>query len=241
MTAYLALFLVAGPWPGTHGVPATAHALARDVSLPGIAIAAFLSWRVARGSSFARGLILVWTILSLIGTFMSSALQSGSLVPCWLLAGSAGQLALVLSAPVYARTRKFPVAAEPGRAVLWPVPPVWTLAAAAVLTVLGMLLGMGSMDYRPGPGCTSASCRTLGQGYPVHFLATADGVSLGDGVRSFFADLAAAAYNAGALAADLALWFLAAFALIYLLWIPSRRPPESPPLTSLAVSDSPAG
>jgi hypothetical protein len=240
MTAYLMLFLVAGPWPGAHGVPATAHALARDVSWPGIAIAAFLSWRVSRGSSFARGLILAWTILGFAGTFTSQAMQSGSLVPCWLLAGYAGQLALVLSAPVYERTRKSAVAGEPGRAVLWPIPPLWTPAAAAVLAVVCALLGMGSMGVQPAPGCTPAGC-TLGQGYPVHFLAATQAVSLDDGVGSFFSDLANAAYNAGALTEDLALWFVAAFALIYLLWIPSRRPAESPPLTSLAVSDSPAG
>ena len=82
---------------------------------------------------------------------------------------------------------------------------------------------------------------TLGQGYPVHFLAAAQAVSLDHGVRSFFADLADAAYNASALTEDLALWFLAAFALIYTLWIPSRRPEESPALTSLAVPDSRVG
>ena len=242
MTAYLALFLAVGPWPGAHGVPATAHALAHDASLSGLLVAVFLSWRVTRGSSFARGLILVWTILGFAGTFMSQALQSGSLVPCWLLAGSAGQLALLLSAPVYARTRKFPVAGEPGRAVLWPVPPLWTLPAAAAAAVACTLLGLGSMDYPrpPVPDCGAAAC-TLSQGYPAHFLTAAQGVSLGDGVGQFLSQLAGAAYNASALAEDLALWFVTAFALIYLLWIPSRRPAESPPLTSLAVSDSPAG
>ena len=242
MTAYLVLFLVAGPWPGAHGVPATAHALAHDVSWSGIAIAAFLSWRVTRGSAVARAFILAWAMLGFAGTLMSLALRSGSLVPCWLLADYAGQLALVLSAPVYERTRKFPVAGEPGRPVRWPIPPLWKPAAAAAAAAACTLLGLGSMDYphSPVPDCGAAAC-TLSQGYPVHFLTAAQGVGLGDGVGQFLSQLAGAAYNAGALTEDLALWFVAAFALIYLLWIPSRRPAESPPVTSLAVSDSPAG
>jgi hypothetical protein len=241
MTAYLVLFLAIGPWPGVHGVPATAHALARDGSLPAAAIAAFLSWRVTRGSGFARGLILLWTAGGFAVTFGSAAMQSGSLVPCWLLAGCAGQLALLLAAPVYDRTRKDSLARYHRPVSLWPAPPRWMLPGAAAAAMLGMLLGLGSMDYRAGPGCTAASCRTLGQGYPVHFLATAQGVSLDDGVRSFFSDLASAAYNAGALAEDLTLWFVAAFALIYVLWLPSRRPEESPAVTSLGAPDPLAG
>jgi hypothetical protein len=241
MTAYLVLFLAAGPWPGVHGVPATAQALAHDASLPGFAIAAFLSWRVTRGSSSARGLLLVWTILGFAGTFMSHAMQSGSLVPCWLFAGAAGQLALLLSAPVYDRTRKDPLARYPGPVSLWLAPPRWMLPAAAAIAAVCVLLGLGSMDYRPVPGCTAVSCRTLGQGYPVHFIATAQGVGLDHGVGRFLSQLAGAAFNAGALAEDLALFTLAAFAAMYLLWLSQRRPDPARSVTALAAPDPLAG
>ena len=245
MTAYLVLFLVAGPWPGAHGVPATAHALAHDVSLSGIAIAAFLAWRVTCGSSFARGLILAWTILGFAGTFMSQAMQSGSLVPCWLLAGYVGQLALLLAAPVYDRTRKDPLARYPGPVSLWPAPPRWMLPAAAATAVVCLLLGLGSMGPPPGPGCDSvsplaASCPPLSQGYPAHFLTADPVLSLQDGVRPFLSRLSGAVISSGALAEDLALWTLAAFAAMYLLWIAQRRPDPARTITVLAAPDPPA-
>lgn len=245
MTAYLVLFLIVGPWPGA-AVPSTAQALAHDVSLPGIGIAAFLSWRVTRGSSLARGLILAWTILGFAGTFMSQATQSGSIVPCWLLAGSAGQLALVLSTPVYDRTRKDPLARYPGPVSVWAAPPRWMVPAAAATAVLCMSLGLGSMGPPPGPGChtvssLAASCPPLGQGYPVHFLTANPVLSLQDGVRPFLSSLSGAVISSGALAEDLALWTLAAFAAMYLVWIPQRRPDPARTITVLAAPDPLAG
>jgi hypothetical protein len=247
MTAYLVLFLVVGPWPNTHGVPATAHALARDASLSGFAIAAFLSWRVTRGSSFARGLLLVWTILGFAGTFMSQAMQSGSLVPCWLFAGAAGQLALLLSAPVYDRTRRDPADRYPAPWSLWPAPPHWMLPGAGAIAVVCVLLGLGSMSPPVlGPGCGSAgsvaaSCLTLSQGYPVHFLTANPVLSLQDGVRPFLSSLSGAVISSGALAEDLALFTLAAFAAMYLLWLPQRRPDPARSVTALAAPDPLAG
>jgi hypothetical protein len=240
MTAYLVLFLVAGPWPGAHGVPATAHALSRDVSMSGVVIAAFLSWRITRGSSLARGLILAWTILGFAGAFMSQVLQSGSLVPCWLLAAYAGQLALLLSAPVYDRTRKDPLARYPGRVSLWPAPPRWMLPGALATAVVGMLLGLGSMGLAHAPDCGPAGC-TLSQGYPVHFLTANPVLSLQDGVRPFISSLSGAVISSGGLAEDLALWTLAAFAAMYLLWIPQRRPDPARSVTALAAPDPLAG
>ena len=246
MTAYLVLFLAVGPWPGVHGVPATAHALAHDGSLSGFAIAVFLSWRVTRGSSFARGLMLAWTILGFAGTFLSQAMQSGSLVPCWLLAGCAGQLALLLSAPVYDRTRKDPLARYPGAVSLWPAPPRRMLPAAAAAAAACMPLGLGSMGPPPGPGCDTvsslaASCPPLSQGYPVHFLTANPVLSLQDGVRPFLSSLSGAVIGSGALAEDLALWTLAAFAAMYLLWIPQRRPDPARTITVLVAPDPLAG
>jgi hypothetical protein len=246
MTAYLALFLAVGPWPAASGVPATAHALARDASLTGVAIAAFLSWRVTRGSAFARGLMLLWTAVGFAGAFASPAMQSGSLVPCWLVAGYAGQLALLLSTPVYDRTRKDPAVRYPSPVSLWPAPRRWILPGALATALVCMPLGLGSMDLALVPGCESvsspaASCMTISQGFPVHFLSSAQGVSLDGGFRMFLSDVAGAAYSAGALAEDLALWTLAALALIYLLWIPRRRPDPARPVTILAAPDSLAG
>ena len=232
MTAYLALVLAVGPWPGTHGVPASAHVLARDASLSGFAIAAFLSWRVTRGSALARGLIMAWTVFGFAAAFFSVSLRSGSVVPVWLLVGEAGQIALLLSQPVYERTRKDPAAPYPSPTSLWPAPPRWMLAAAPAAAAVGALLGLGSMGPPPDSGCSrgqlGSSCMTISQGFPVHFLNASPVVSLQDGFRPFLSSLAGAAISRGALAEDLALWTLAAFVSMYLLWIASRRPEPGP-------------
>jgi hypothetical protein len=240
MTAYLALFLVVGPWPGAHGAPATAHALAREGSLPGIAIAAFLAWQVSRGSAVARGFMLTWAMLGFAGTLMSPALRSGRLVPAWLLAGCAAQLALLLSTPIYDRTRKDPLARYPGPVSLWPVPPRWMLPGAVATAMACMLLGLGNMGLAHPPGCGPAGC-TLSQGYPVHFLTANPVLSLQDGVGPFLSSLSGAAISSGALAEDLGLWTLAAFAAMYLLWIAQRRPDPARTVTVLAAPDPVAG
>jgi hypothetical protein len=247
MTAYLVLFLAAGPWP-SRSAPVTVNELAGEVSLPAIAIAAFLAWRVTRGSSLARGLIVVWTVVGFAATFASPVMRSGNLVPFWLLVAYAGQIGLLLSAPVYERTRK-DAAREPVReTALWPAPPRWMLPTAAAAGALLTLLFLGSMTFRPVQGCQGrgylaphtaplASCYTLDQGYPVPYLAALPSLSLDKGRKITASNLdlfANAVISKRALAEDLTAWTLTVAAALYLIWIPRRRP-APPPATAEPV------
>jgi hypothetical protein len=240
MTAYVVLFLVAGPWP-ISSAPSTAYKLAHDVSLPAIAVAAFLAWRVARGSALARGIIIVWTALGFTGMFSSPELRSGSLVPCWLLVAYAAQIALLLTAPVYDRTRKDPADCYPGPTAVLPAPPKWMLPAAVAAGGLLTLVFLANMSPEPVPGCQSPSylaprtaplarCETLSQGFPVHYLSAIPDLGLDNGSKISPANMslsANAVINKGAAVEDLALWTLAGATAMYMLWIPRRRPTPS--------------
>jgi hypothetical protein len=104
MIAYLILFGIAGPWP-TGSSPVTTAQPAHAVG-PAIVFAAFLAWRVTRGSSFARGLIIFYTVGGIAGLLNSPGMRSGSLISLGLLAIYLVQIALLVSTPVDNRTRK---------------------------------------------------------------------------------------------------------------------------------------
>jgi hypothetical protein len=241
MTAYVVLFLATGPWSGPP-TALTVRQLAGEVSLPAITIAAFLAWRVTRGSSFARGLLVVWTVAGFAATFDSPAMRSGGLVPFWLLVAYAGQIALLLSSPVYERTRKNPAGEPVSETGLWPAPPRWMLPTAAAGGALLTLLFLGTMSFQPVQGCQAAgylaphtarlaSCSTLKQGFPVPYLAALPSLSLDKGRKVTASNLdlfANAVISKRALAEDLAAWTLAVGAALYMIWIPGRRPARSP-------------
>jgi hypothetical protein len=241
MTAYLVLFVATGPWPW-RSVPLTVSQLAADANLPAIAIAAFLAWRVCRGSSIARGLIVIWTVVGFAAVFSSPAMKSGSLYPFWLLVAYASQIALLVSAPIYDRTRKIPAGGSVRHTSLWPAPPVWMLPTAAAAGALLTLACLGSMSSKPVQGCQAAgylaphtaplaSCYTLDQGFPVPYLTAMPSLSLDKGRRVTASNLdlfANAVISKGALAEDLVAWTLTVAAGLYVIWIPRRRPAPSP-------------
>jgi hypothetical protein len=241
LTAYLVLFVVSGPWPW-RAVPLTASQLAGDANVYAVAIAAFLAWRVSRGSSIARGLIVIWTVVGFAAVFSSPAMRSGGLYPFWLLVAYASQIALLVSAPIYDRTRRNPAGGPVRLSALWPAPPVWMLPTAAAAGALLTLACLGSMSFKPVQGCRTpgylaphaaplASCYTLDQGFPVPYLQALPSLSLDKGSKVTASNLdlfANAVVSKGALAEDLAAWTLTVATGLYVFWIPRRRPAPSP-------------
>lgn len=238
MSAYFALVLAAGPWTQQSTLLTVRHP-AGYATVPAIAIAAFLAWRVARGSAIARGILVIWTVIGFAAVFRSPAMQSGSLVPVWLLVAYAGQIALLLSEPVYNRTRKDPVEEPVSQATrLWPAPPVWMLPTAVAVGALLALVTLGSMSFKPVQGCQApgylaphsaalASCYTLTQGYPVPYLTALPSLSLNKGSKITASNLdlfANAVISKGALVEDMAAWALAGATGLFIIWIPRRRP-----------------
>jgi hypothetical protein len=248
MSAYFVLVLATGPWSSQSTLLTVRHP-AGAITLPAIAIAAFLAWRVTRGSRVARGTLVLWTVAGFAALVRSPAMHSGSLVPFWLLVAYTGQIALLLSEPVYNRTRK-KWAGEPltQPTRLWPAPPAWMLPAALAAGALLALATLGSMSFKPVPGCQApgylaphsarlASCYTLTQGYPVPYLTALPSLSLNRGSKVTASNLdlfANAVISKRALVEDLATWTLASATGLFVIWIPRRRP-EPSPATAQAV------
>jgi hypothetical protein len=240
MIAYLILFGIAGPW-STGSSPATAAQLAHAVDPVAIVFAAFLAWRVTRGGWFARGLIIFYTAGGIAGLLSSPGMRSGSLISLGLLATYLVQIALLVSTPVYNRTRKNQTGLAPDGSRLWVLPPRWMPVSAAAAGLIMTLLFLGNMSSQPVPGCQApgylaphsaplAQCATLAGGYPIHYLSAMPTLSLNSGNKVTAANLAMFAHpviSKSAAAGDLAIWTLVSFTAFYLLWLPSRRQAES--------------
>src|SRR5262245_57311173 len=105
MTAYLLLYVIAGPWPGGP-FPATGYRLLPAPDPVGLVFAGFLAWRIIRGGSLARDLVIVYTAIGILLLLSSPGLRSGSRISLGLLAIYVVQIALLVSTPIYMRTRK---------------------------------------------------------------------------------------------------------------------------------------
>jgi hypothetical protein len=221
MTAYLVLFVIAEAWRGSRSSGLAPHQLIPDLGSP--LIAAFLAWRVTHGGAFSRGLIIVFTITVMQRLLWGADLKSGGLVSLGLLAICLAQIALLVSTPIYERTRKDWADRPPSGARPWPTPPWWIALVAVTAGLFITLLFLGSEDFQSvpclpaSPAAAPAQCVTLAQGFPVHFLSASPSDSY-----------AVPVINKGAAAEDMAVWTVLSFAACYLFWLPSRRPAEAP-------------
>jgi hypothetical protein len=195
----------------------------------GVAIACFLAWRVTRGGAVSRVLLILYTGGWIATVPWSPGMRSGGLVSLAELASALVQLAVLVSTPIYERTRKNWAEQAPSAGPLWPTPPRWMAAAALAAGVLVTLLFLGSMSWKSvpcaaGSSARTAACSTLDEGFPVHFLS-----ALPAG-----ADVAYPAIDSGAAAEDLTVWSVLGFAACYLIWLPARRPsaPVAAPVTA---------
>jgi hypothetical protein len=197
---------------------AVAHpALSQKAEAPWLPIAAFLTWRVSRGSRASRVILIILSALSFAGAMFIRA-PSWNLSVLGLLAIYATQIALLVSPAVYQRIRlkRLP---DPGAMASMPVkPPLWMLLSALLAGLVVTLLFLGSMDVAAIPGCGPAGatmaqlpsrCLGLAQGYPLRFLTAYQGTPK---------------INKAALVMDWAQWSLVIFSTLYLLRLPGCRP-----------------
>jgi hypothetical protein len=160
---------------GLH--PASGWQAALPADVVGVAIAAFLAWRVTRGSALARALIIVWTVGLTQKVLWSSAMKSGGLITLGLLALYLAQIALLVSTRIYQRVSEGRSGRPPSTARLWPTPARWMAGAALAGGLLITLLFLASMDWQsvpcasPSPSTLPSRCATLAEGFPVHFLS----------------------------------------------------------------------
>ena len=100
----------------------------------------------------ARRLIILYTGLGIATTVGSPGMRSGSLITLGLLALYVAQVALLVSPPVYGRTRRKQVGPPPGATSLWTIPSRWLLTGAAGGLII-TLISLGNVGLQAVPGC----------------------------------------------------------------------------------------
>ena len=149
-------------------------------------------------------------MILIIGSGLSCADAVLSVARIWNLAIAAlviifaAQVALLVSPPVYGRTRRTPVHVTMSWSQLVPRPPSWILPWGLFFGVAATLAWLGNMDWVLVPGClpaTADACSALSMGYPVRWLTASGGIPLIDKAALF---------------RDCAQWALACMSVLYL-------------------------
>jgi hypothetical protein len=167
----------------------------------------FLAWRVSRGGRLSRMILLIGSVAAYAVTALAVArLWDVAIVALVII--SAVQIALLVSPPVYGRTRSTPiqVRAQSWSQLLPPRPPAWLLPWGLLAGVLVTLACLGNMDFTTIAGCRPAAsdaCGALAEGYPLRWLTAIQGTPL---------------ISKEALLRDSAQWALGCTSLLYLAW-----------------------
>jgi hypothetical protein len=222
LLVYLLLAAIGFGWnwlSHTHSSPAT---------LWSFLITAFLTWRVSRGGRISRMILVIGSVASCATAVLAVARQWDLSVLALVIIGAA-QVALLLSPPVYGRTRRpAPVPARaPGWAQLVRRPPAWLLSWGLLAGALLTLACLGSGDWVAIPGCrpaASGACTALAEGYPLRWLTAHQNVPLIAKVALF---------------KDFAQWALASMSLLYLGWLGLTTPAGLPDLAGGRVENEP--
>ena len=182
-------------------------------------IVAFLTWRVSRGGRIARIILVLGSVASCATAVLAVARRWDLSVLALVIIGAA-QVALLLSPPVYGRTRRpAPVPARaPGWAQLVRRPSAWLLSLGLLAGALVTLACLGSMDWVAIAGCRPAAsdtCIALAEGYPLRWLTAHQNMPV---------------IAKAALLKDFAQWALASTSLLYLGWLGLTAPAGLPEL-----------
>jgi hypothetical protein len=151
MTVYVAVFICGGPWIGS------ASAAGRNV--PQIAIAVLLAVLAARGSRPARVLMITYTVLGAFAVFYGTTYWGASepfAASSLTLTCALVQIGLLVSVPMYQRTRPdWSLGAFQSEQFL-PWPKLWAVLASAAggigLALLPFSDGAGPSVRRVAPG-----------------------------------------------------------------------------------------
>lgn len=175
-------------------------------------ITAFWTWRVSRGGRISRVLLIIGSVVSCAAAVLAVA-RSWDLSILALVIIYAVEVELLLSPPVYGRTRPAPILARArnwpqlfGRPAWWLLP--WGLFAGVMVT----LACLGNMHWVAIPGCrpsASDTCTALAEGYPLRWLTAVQNTP---------------EISKGALFRDCTQWALASAMVLYLFF---RRPAPS--------------
>ena len=174
LLVYLLLSVVGFIWNGLS------HSLQSNDPLLWLLIPAFLTWRVSRGGRISRMLLIVGSWLGCAAAVFAVA-RSWNLSIMALVIIFAAQVALLVSPPVYGRTRRpAPIEVRArGWSELIGRPPWWLLPVGLLAGVGITLACLGSMDWVAIPGCrptASDGCMAIAEGYPLRWLTALQNV-----------------------------------------------------------------
>jgi len=138
MTAYVGLFLYAGPWAGTGGG-----------SHRNVIVAILLAVFASRGSRVARALMITYSVIGVLAMLIGSTSWWSTQAPalrfeyfvCYLL-----QICLLVSTPMYERTRpgwsphRFPPTQ------FLPAPRIWMVLASTTIGLIITLLPLAGLQ-----------------------------------------------------------------------------------------------
>jgi hypothetical protein len=224
MAIYVGLYVYVGPWIMLGSLPAHRNAIQ-------VIVAVVLAVLAVRGSRVARVLMIAYSILGVSVMIAggpsswsteASALRFAALI-CYL-----AQICLLVSAPMYQRTR-------PGRsfdsrqpAQFLSAPPMWMVlvsAAAGVVVTLLPIAGRRTVACRPGhPAAHFGPCLAQGTGYPLTYRFSGGIIQISHAGNVHWLNVAAPhATQVAAFAADWGMWSLGAFLVLYLAWLNRRR------------------
>jgi hypothetical protein len=192
--------------------------------LTSLLVAAFLTWRVSRGGRVSRMILIMGSVAFCAAAVLAVATMWDLTVMVMVISGVA-QVALLVSPPVYGRTRRpVPVAARArGWAQLLRRPPAWLLPWGLLGGVLLTLACLGHMDWVTVQGCGPAPCNALAEGYPLYWLTAVHNEPV---------------ISKAALLKDCTQWALACTSVLYLAWL-GLTPPGG--LADAPASPAPRG
>jgi hypothetical protein len=218
MAAYVVLFSWDGPWLGSE-IPAHRNGFQ-------ILVAILLAIFAARGSRTARVVMITYSIVGVLGVFFGSAqLEPPKALGAVLLTLTCilAQIGLLVSSPMYQRTRPGACPDEAQDHPFLPWPKLWSLLAGAggglAMALVPFSDGARETLCSAGSGHPASPCQAAGFGYPIAY-------------RFSWADLAPRGINWAAFATDWALWGLSILLVIYLVQLNRSREysePATPP------------
>jgi hypothetical protein len=168
---------------------------------------AFFTWRVSRGGRISRMILIITSGASYAEAVLAIA-RLWNLAIMALVIICAAQIALLVSPPVYGRTRRTPIPVRArGWAQLVRRPPAWLLPWGLLAGVLLTVACLGNVDWITIAGCrpaASGACSALAEGYPLRWLTAYQNVPV---------------IFKGALLKDCAQWALASTSVLYVAWL----------------------
>jgi len=177
-------------------------------------VQAFLAWRVSRGGWLSRVLLICISFGSYLACAFSPELVVNNTTARMVI--FALQVALLISTPVYGRTRRpRRFITQDWSQLLLHRPAAWLLPVGLLAGVVVTLIALGHEDFVTVAGCRPAwsdACTAVAKGYPLEWLTA-------------YQNRTDSVISTVALLSDYVHWALACTSLLYLwgLWSTAPR------------------